>query len=160
MEKDEVKGKKTWQTEAGYDVLAAEIVHAAMEDYITAKREGHTGSVMALQRFFKSDWCHLLCGIDGDVLIEAADKKCEKLKIKREKKKKSNTNKPRKPNRYIEKIGIPVVQIDLEGNIIATYKSIAEAGRKTGICNANIANVAKKRIGYKTAGGYRWEYAE
>ena len=163
MEKDEVKGKKTWQTEAGYEVLAAEIVHAAMVDYMQAKRDGNMGKVVALQKFFRSDWCHLLCGSDGDVLIEAADKKCEKLKFIREKKKKPNTsklNKPSKPNRYIEKVEVPVVQVDFDGNVVATYKSIAEASRQTGIGKANIANVAKKRIGYKSAGGYRWEYAE
>ena len=160
LEKEKVK--QTWQIEAGYNVLATEIVHAALDDYIRAKREGREGAVLALQRWFRSEWCHQLCGIDGDVLVAAVEKKCEMLKSKR-KKKIHNTNRPKKQNmanHISSKVAIPVVQIDVEGNIVATYGSIVEAAEKTGACKDAIGKCARHLKGYKTAGGYRWEYAE
>jgi len=48
--------------------------------------------------------------------------------------------------------GIPVNQLDLNGNIIATYSSAIEAERQTGI--SNIDRVGKGNR--KTAGGYKW----
>ena len=96
MEKDEVKEKQTWKQAAGYDVLAAEIIKLAMQDYKDAKRRNDPSTVLALQRFFRSEWCQLLCNVDGEVLIEACEKKCERLKMKREKRKNGQckTSKP------------------------------------------------------------------
>lgn len=47
-----------------------------------------------------------------------------------------------------------------DGIIIATYKSISEASRKTGINRGNINQCCLKHRRYKTAGGYEWEYAK
>ena len=55
---------------------------------------------------------------------------------------------------------IPVKQLDMDGNIIAVYKSMSEASRKTGANRSAIGKVVRKETRYKTAGGYRWEYAE
>ena len=38
------------------------------------------------------------------------------------------------------------------------YKSISDASRETGVCCANICRCCKGKT--KTAGGYKWEYAE
>ena len=48
------------------------------------------------------------------------------------------------------------VQKDLSGNIIAYYKSISEAARKTGGHNEHIGDVCRGKR--KTANGYLWEY--
>ena len=49
-----------------------------------------------------------------------------------------------------------ILQMDLDGNIIAEYHSLREAIRQTGF--KHIWAVANK-IGYhKTAGGYKWKY--
>lgn len=48
-------------------------------------------------------------------------------------------------------------QYDSCGKLIATFNSIAEAVRVTGIGKGNIQSVLKNR--HKTAGGYLWKYA-
>lgn len=50
---------------------------------------------------------------------------------------------------------VAVEQYDLEGNLLATYSSIADAERKTGICNPNITKVLKGIR--QTAGGFKWK---
>jgi hypothetical protein len=60
---------------------------------------------------------------------------------------------------------ISVDQYDKEGNLIASYDSIAEAHAKTGINAACICLCCKgdnstANIKRKTAGGYVWKYAE
>lgn len=52
---------------------------------------------------------------------------------------------------------IPIRQLDLNGNLIATYPSIKEAHRQTNIEYSSIAYCV--RGVYKTSGGYRWERA-
>ena len=47
-----------------------------------------------------------------------------------------------------------VLQIDLEGNTIAKYKSLTEASRKTGINLTSISNVCNGKR--NVAGGYIW----
>lgn len=48
------------------------------------------------------------------------------------------------------------VQMDRDGNIVAVYKSTAEAERKTGLSSKKISDAAR---GYrKTAYGFRWVY--
>ena len=50
-----------------------------------------------------------------------------------------------------------VQQIDVDnGNVIASFISIAEASRITGITQSGIYNCVSKRV--KTAGGYAWTY--
>ena len=51
-----------------------------------------------------------------------------------------------------------VEQLDLKGNVIAIYESVAEAERKTGIPNTNICKVCIGKTGRKKAGGYIWRY--
>jgi len=52
------------------------------------------------------------------------------------------------------KLGKPVEQFSLEGELIATYPSLSEAKRQTGI-----ANIIKCIKGiYKTSGGFIWRY--
>lgn len=51
----------------------------------------------------------------------------------------------------------PINQYTLEGNLIAHYPSICEAGRCAGVDDACIVSVLKGR--QKTAGNYLWQYA-
>lgn len=55
-----------------------------------------------------------------------------------------------------KKYGIPVVQKDINGNVICVYSCIREANRKTNIGRKEISRVCKGI--YTQAGGYRWEY--
>ena len=70
-------------TEA-YERLAAGIVESACRDYIAAKRtvmfakrsrkrQDAEGSLIALRRFFHSQWYATLCDIDADRLISMLD---------------------------------------------------------------------------------------
>lgn len=50
----------------------------------------------------------------------------------------------------------PVIQIDLEGNIIATFKSLQEAENITKVCKQNISKVVR---GLRPrAGNFMWKY--
>lgn len=49
-----------------------------------------------------------------------------------------------------------VCQIDVEGNLLAKYKSIAEASRQTGINKSSIAKVCRNEL--KDTGGYLWKF--
>jgi len=50
----------------------------------------------------------------------------------------------------------PVLQYDLEGNLIREYKSLNEAWEKTGIARSQIARCANGI--YETARGYIWKF--
>ena len=52
----------------------------------------------------------------------------------------------------------PVVQLDLHGNIIASYFGAREACRQTGINNAHITDCCNHKPNRKTAGGFKWEW--
>lgn len=51
---------------------------------------------------------------------------------------------------------VSVVQLDKNDEVIATYRSLHEAKRQTGVNESKICEVAKGRR--KTAGGYKWRY--
>ncbi len=50
----------------------------------------------------------------------------------------------------------PVLQLDLNGNLIAEFSSLQEAFEKTGVNWGNISSVCNGRA--RTTGGFRWEY--
>lgn len=50
----------------------------------------------------------------------------------------------------------PILQYDLQGNLIAEYDSVLEAGKQCGIWKGGISTVLKGK--QKTAGGYIWKY--
>ena len=56
--------------------------------------------------------------------------------------------------------GKAVNQFTIDGIFIAQYPTIREAERITGINNAWISGCCKGKYGYKTAGGYVWEYVK
>jgi group I intron endonuclease len=63
------------------------------------------------------------------------------------------------PNKGIASIhGKSVIQKDKSFKIIATYKSITEASKSTGIFGSNISNCCLKKPKNKTAGGFIWEF--
>jgi hypothetical protein len=61
---------------------------------------------------------------------------------------------PVKPQRY--PTSRPLLQYDLEGNLLREYKSINKAHEKTGIARSQIARCANGI--YKTARGYIWKF--
>lgn len=56
--------------------------------------------------------------------------------------------------------GRAVAQMTKEGETVNTFRSIAEAERRTGINATTITKVCRHLEGSYTAGGYRWEYAD
>lgn len=52
----------------------------------------------------------------------------------------------------------PVVQKDLNNNVIKEYKSIREATRETGIEHSCICRCCTGERNAKTAGGFKWSY--
>ena len=51
-----------------------------------------------------------------------------------------------------------VIQLTLDGEFVAEYKSIAEAGRQNGINIGNIGSVCRGER--KSSGGFLWQYKE
>lgn len=56
-----------------------------------------------------------------------------------------------------EKKGKAITQLTMEDEVLATYPSISEAQRQTGIDNRHIGHALKGRT--KSAAGYKWRYA-
>lgn len=54
----------------------------------------------------------------------------------------------------------PVAMYDTNGNFIKRFPSIAQASYHTGIHKDTIGRCCKHEGYYKTAGGYKWEYAD
>lgn len=54
------------------------------------------------------------------------------------------------------KMSIPILQLDLDGNIVNEFYGATDAFAKTGIYRQTIVGVLKGRG--KTAGGYKWKY--
>jgi hypothetical protein len=51
-----------------------------------------------------------------------------------------------------------VIQLHLDGSILAEYKSVAEASRQTGISKTCISRVCRKER--ESSGGYLWTYSD
>lgn len=62
--------------------------------------------------------------------------------------------------RAADKIRRPVFQLSMNGDLICTYKSVTEAAEKVGTSTNRISGCCQGKRGYKTAGGYRWRYAD
>ncbi len=73
---------------------------------------------------------------------------------------KENNEKANYDRRYgiNNKHSMGVKQINLNGEVVATFHSKREAHRATGICHSSIGNCCRNMPRYKTAGGYRWEF--
>ena len=57
-----------------------------------------------------------------------------------------------------KKLGKPIAQYDLDGNLIKEYPSISDAGIKSTVKKANILHVLTGKN--NTAGGYIWKYVD
>jgi hypothetical protein len=75
----------------------------------------------------------------------------EEVKIKISK---GNKNKP-KPKNFNSHLSQPILQYDLNGNLINEWKNSSEASKNTGIKKANIQNCYLGRC--KTTGGFYWK---
>lgn len=54
----------------------------------------------------------------------------------------------------------PILQLTKNMELVASWDSIADASRETGIKHSNISACCNKRKWYNTAGGYIWRYKE
>lgn len=59
-----------------------------------------------------------------------------------------------------EKFYKKVSQYSLDGDYIATFKSLRDAAEKTNTDKVTILNCCKKQKSVKTAGGYQWRYGD
>lgn len=62
--------------------------------------------------------------------------------------------------RAADKIRRPVFQLSMDGQIIKRYNSVTEAEKATGVTTSTISGCCKGSYGHKSAGGYRWRYAD
>lgn len=72
-------------------------------------------------------------------------------RTERDRQKKLNKGPEHKP-------ATPVVQMDMNGNIIKEYPSISQATRETGIGDSCICRCCTGARNAKTAGGFKWSY--
>lgn len=73
---------------------------------------------------------------------------------------KENNNYGSHNERVAKANGKPVQQIDrVTGEVLNIFPSVREAGRQTGINPSHIASCCKGKPWYKSAGGYKWRYA-
>jgi len=71
---------------------------------------------------------------------------------------KSNKHEMQRWKNILRKQRKSIFQYDLEGNKVAKFDSISIASHATGVCRININNCCLKKVGSKTAGGYKWGY--
>lgn len=69
--------------EAGYEALAAMIIKYAIYDYKKARLSGNLAEVAYLQKFFRSEYCRIICKCSGEKLIQMTEELCEETKRKR-----------------------------------------------------------------------------
>lgn len=69
---------------------------------------------------------------------------------------KENTNWGTRNERVVAKESKPVVAIDVDGNIVHEFSSIAEAARQLGLHHGNISSCYNGKR--KTCGGYGWRH--
>ena len=62
--------------------------------------------------------------------------------------------------RVVEKLSIPVVQLDKKGNFISEFESLTEASKITDIVISSICCCCNHKPGYKLAGGFVWIYKD
>lgn len=72
-------------------------------------------------------------------------------------------NQENKPSSYAQHSGIPVLQLNLNGEIVSEFKSARQAaialGKNPG-CGTTILNVCKHKKGCYTSYGYKWKFKE
>lgn len=56
------------------------------------------------------------------------------------------------------KLRIPIVQMDLDGEMLATYVSISDMSRITGFDKSLVWRCCKNKAGSETAYGYKWKF--
>lgn len=59
-----------------------------------------------------------------------------------------------------EQLRRPIVQMDMQGNVIKEWQSMTEVEQETGMSKSNICNCCRHHPRYSHAYGYKWEYAD
>lgn len=85
-------------------------------------------------------------------------KKIRPPKLTREERAKLISERMRGENNPSYGKGLGVIQLTLDGEVVREYKTIREAERETGADHVVISRCCKGRV--KSAGGFRWKYAE
>ncbi len=63
-----------------YSRLASSIVATALQDYRKGLLDGSPKLIRECERFFRSDWCGMLCDIDSEVIIDRVKRYVKKTK--------------------------------------------------------------------------------
>lgn len=62
--------------------------------------------------------------------------------------------------RMVEKLSIPVVALDKNGNLVSEFESIREASRVTGIHQGSICGCCNHKYGYKSVKSFIFRYKD
>lgn len=65
----------------GYKYIRAAVLQQAVDDYADALKNGYGGAVLALERWFLSDWGQALSNSNGDRIIARVRKECGKERV-------------------------------------------------------------------------------
>ena len=137
----------------GYEQLAIAIIQSAVSDYIARVRsaalKGYVDEdcnvreecmlyvdsveIRKLIRFFKSDYCYLLSGVDGDLIIEKAN---HRIKTKRD----------FKPVPFINKrknITKPLIATKIETGEEKEFDSIVQCSNYFGIAESAVSTAVR-----------------
>ena len=69
--------------EANYYSLASAVVEPVINEYKKALKANDTFTIKRCERWFMSEWCYLLSGMDGDYIINACRKVVQDEKTNR-----------------------------------------------------------------------------
>ena len=69
-----------------------------------------------------------------------------------------NINYGRRNKRAADAMSMPILQLDMNNNLIKEWESLSEASRKLNISLGNICNSCKGKR--KSCGGFKWKYKE
>lgn len=82
----------------------------------------------------------------------------EKLSISKKGKFFSDEHKNNLKKASLNKNAKNIIQYDVNNNLISEWVSASVAGKKLKISPSHISKCCKNKIGFKTAGGFKWKY--
>lgn len=69
-----------------------------------------------------------------------------------------NNNYGTRNERVIKSLSIPILQFNLDGELVRKWNSITQVERELGFDKGNISRSCKQQYGFKSAYGYKWCY--
>lgn len=61
---------KIVDSQTAYENLANAIIERAVQDYRDALSQKAEGTIRLLEKFFRSEWYHVLTNVDGEYIID------------------------------------------------------------------------------------------